>query len=212
MIFVGLFVSVYLVVVGIIYKLSASIPAALTFALITLAAASVVLVPLLMCLVCASEKVETTWMCRRFPALKGCLAYREAIAEFKRLTRRAPARLRNHEWWVRLSRPTLRSQVEQDLGKRGLDLRPVADYATEGYDFTYRDQSETVLVRCEAGSAPVDIGVGRELIACLDETGADRAIVVTPSGASKRLGSYLMDRPIHVVDPELILGNPPADL
>jgi hypothetical protein len=69
-----------------------------------------------------------------------------------------------------------------------------------------------VLVRCEAGPDPADIGIGRELTACLVETGAARAILVTPAGVSTRLGDYLAGRPINVVDPEKLLGNPAAEL
>jgi len=212
LIFLVLYVAVFVVVFAFIFSFSDSIPAALTFGLIGVAAISIVLVPILLCALCASEKVETRWLCRRFPAIEGCIAYRTALAEFIRLTRRSPDRPRDHEWWLNLSSSTFRGRVQRALENRDLDLAPVADREAEGYDYTFRDEGAQVLVRCEAGATPVDVGVGRELTACLDETGAGRAIVVTPSGVSKRLASYLMDRPIDVVDPEQILGNPPVEL
>ena len=212
LIFLVLYIVVFAVVFAFIFAFSDSIPAALTFGLIVVAAVSIVLVPILLCALCASEKLETRWLCRRFPAIKECLAYQEAMAEFRRLTRRPPEGPHDHAWWTRLSGPTFRGQVQQALNQRNLELTPVADREAEGYDYTFRDTSGKVLIRCEAGATRIDIGVGRELTACLDETGAGRAIVVTPSGVSKRLAAYLMDHSIDVVDPEQILGNPPAEL
>ncbi len=212
LIFVILYFAVFSLITLLIFELSHSIPAAVTFGLIVVAAISVVLVPLLMCCVCASETLETRWVCRRFPAIKGCLAYREAVAEFKRLTRRSPGPPRDCRWWSGLSPSTFRSQVQEALQKRDLGLTPVVDRRAEGYDFTFDDDDEVVLVRCEAGADPIEVGVGRELSSCLDESGARRAILISAAGVSRNLAAYLMDRPIDVVDPEEILGNPPAEL
>ena len=60
----------------IILRVAGSWPAALFFTTIILAAGSVVLLPLAMLVLCASERVEERWLCRKFPALRACLAYR----------------------------------------------------------------------------------------------------------------------------------------
>jgi hypothetical protein len=151
-------------------------------------------------------------LCRRFPAIKACVAYREAMTEFRRLTRRSPEPIHDRQWWSRLSPPTFRGQVQEALQKRDLRLTPIVDRRADGYDFTIDEDGEKVLIRCEAGATPVDVGVGRELASCLEETGAERAILVSPAGVSPNLAAYLMDRPIDVVDPEQILANPPAEL
>jgi hypothetical protein len=212
LIFFALYIAVFAAAFTIIYVYSNSIPAALTFGLIAVAAVSIVLIPLLMCVICASEKLETRWLCRRFPAIKACVAYREAMTEFRRLTRRSPEPIHDRQWWSRLSPPTFRGQVQEALQKRDLRLTPIVDRRADGYDFTIDEDGEKVLIRCEAGATPVDVGVGRELASCLEETGAERAILVSPAGVSPNLAAYLMDRPIDVVDPEQILANPPAEL
>ncbi len=211
-----LFIGLYAAVGGLSFVLilwySGSIGAAAAFSLIGTAAISVVLIPALMCVLCASEKAETMLLCRRFPQIQACLAYREAMTEFKRLTRRSPEEPHDRAWWLRLSGPAFRGQVRHALETRGLELTPVVDRRTEGFDYSFSDRGEEVLVRCEAGADSVEVGVGRELTACLDETGAARAVLVTPSGASQRLETYLVSRPIDVVDPERIVGNPPVEL
>lgn len=212
-IFVAIYIAVFAVVFTVVFATSESVPAALIFGLILVAAGSVVLIPLVVCCLCASEKAETRWVCRRFPAMKACLAYREALAEFTRKTRRSPDRPRDRDWWIGLSASTFRGQVQAALEQRGLELTPVVDRQVDGYDYAFADDDDdTVLVRCEEGTTPLDIGVGRELTACLLETGAARAVLVTAAGVSRRLTEYLVDHPIDVVEPEAILGNPPAEL
>lgn len=211
-IFLALYAVIWLIAFSVIWLLSSSVAAAAAFAAIGVGAVSVILVPILLCLVCACEKAETKWLCRTFPALEACLAYREAMAAFRRLGEPPPAPRKDLAWWRDLSLATLRSQVERDLAARGLDVDPVSDRDAAGYDFTFRDDGSTVLVRCEAGRSEVGIGVGRELTACLDETGAARAVLVAPAGASSDLRSYVVDRPIEIVDPATILADPPAEL
>lgn len=211
-IFVAIYLAVFAVVVTILFEASESFSAALFFGLILVAAYSIVLIPLMVCGLCASERLEIRWLCRRFPAIEGCLAYREAVAEFARATRRPPDRPRDRNWWAGLPAATFGAQVQVALERSGLVLTPVADRQTDGYDYSFFDDDGRVLVRCEGGATPLDIGVGRELTACLLETGAARAVLVTPAGVSQRLIEYLVDHPIDVVEPEAILSNPPADL
>jgi hypothetical protein len=210
-IFVILYATILVVAFLVLYRISGSIPASMTFAVIGVGALSIVLVPILMCVVCACEKAEIKWMCRRFPALERCLDYREALADFMRRGARSPEPPHDRSWWSGLSPTSFRAQVGRDLESRGLDLEPVADRGAAGFDYTLRDGDETVLVRCEAGPEQVEVGVARELVACIGETDADRAIVVTPGGASTTLGSYLVDHPITVVDPMDLPGDPPAE-
>lgn len=211
-IFVVIYLAVFAVVFTVVLATSESVTAALVFGLILVAAGSIVLIPLAVCCLCASETVETRWVCRRFPAMKACLAYREAVAEFARKTRRPPDRPRDRDWWAGLPAATFRAQVQVALERSGLELTPVADRQADGYDFAFSDDDGMVLVRCEGGASPLDIGVGRELTACLLETGAARAVLVTPAGVSRRLSEYLVDHPIDVVEPEAILGDPPAEI
>jgi len=211
--FIALYAAVVAVVFGLIFWASGSLGAAVAFSVIGTAAISVVLIPVLVCVLCASEKAETKLLCRRFPQLTACLAYRDAMTEFRQqLTRRSSEEAHDRTWWCRLTGPTFRDRVRRAFEARGIELTPVEDRRTRGFDFTFGETGGDVLVRCETGADPVDIGIGRELTACLVETGAARAILVTPSGVSTRLGDYLSGRPIDVVDPEKLLGKPRAEL
>ncbi len=211
-IFLGLYGAVLAVVFVLIFVSSGSIGAAVVFSLIGTAAVSVVLIPVLVCVLCASERAETRLVCRRFPQLTACLAYRDAMTEFTRRSRRRSGETHDRAWWCRLAGPTFREYVRRAFEARGLELSPVEDRRARGFDFTLSEPDGDVLVRCEAGADPVDIGVGRELTACLEETGAARAMLVTSSVTTERLAAYLVDRRIDVVDPTGILDRPPAEL
>ena len=170
--------------------------------MLLVAAGSIFLLPLLVGLVCASERAEILWLCRRFPALAACLEYRAAVDAFVRGRRAATAREDRADSWSGLSHDAFRLRLERDLARRGIPTVPVRDRDLDGYDFALDTGRGRVLVRCEAGDEPVRVSVGRELHACLEETGADGALVVTAAGPSPALSAYAADRPVRVVPPD----------
>ncbi|MGD8440904.1 MAG: hypothetical protein PVG53_10230 [Holophagae bacterium] len=175
--------------------------AAALFSVVLVAAWSIVLIPIFVCLLCASERVERRWLCRRFPLLDACLAYREAVEEHRD---RRVRREQNHAdpgWWPTLTPEAFRLQIERQLEARGIPSRRVRDPHAAGYDSEISVGGERVLLRCVPGDHPVEIAVGRELIACLEETGADRAVIVTAAGADSDLEAYLVGRRLSVTDP-----------
>jgi hypothetical protein len=150
-------------------------------------------------------------LCRRYPTLKACLAYREAIAEFKRITRRSTVDVRDHDWWKKLPATVFRSQVARALERTDHSLESVPNREATGFDFVLGGEGHRVLIRCEEGSGVIEAGVGRELSACLAETGADRAILMTTGKPSAALTSYLMGRPVKLVRPWEILAQTTHD-
>lgn len=184
-----------------IYRATASPSAAALFSVILVAAGSIFLVPLLVGLVCASEKAETRWLCRRFPQLGACLDYRAAVVGFRRGRRPSSREVHDPGWWMALEPVAFCVQAARDLEGCGSVLKHPADRELAGYDFAFDDPRGRVLVRCEAGSEPVRLGVGRELVACLEETGAGRAMVISAADASPELAAYLADRPLVVLRP-----------
>lgn len=199
---VGLWVLILAAVFVLILLATGSAAAALVFSVVTVGAASIVLVPLLVCVVCASERAETRWLCRRVPVYEACLAYRAALDAFRRGTLRRQAAEADHGRWLELGPAAFRAEVARQLEAAGAVVRPVPDRELAGYDLVVEvGGGDPILVRCEAAAAPVPIGVGRELVACLGETGAGRAVVVTAAPPSKLLRGYLAGRPLEVAAP-----------
>jgi hypothetical protein len=198
---VVLYLMVFAILFAVILTISGSLSAALTFTVILGAAASIVLIPLLLCIACASERAETRWLCRKFPALESCLAYREALEAYHRLTEPRRGDPDEPRSWTLLDLPAFTLGVERRLTEAGETVIPVRSRVAAGYDHEVPIGEDRVLVRCEPGDRPVDIGVGRELMGCLDETGADRAVVVTAAPVTAELEAYLEGRPLSVTDP-----------
>ncbi|HSN53196.1 MAG TPA: hypothetical protein VLT32_00920 [Candidatus Sulfomarinibacteraceae bacterium] len=211
LIVVGLWVLILAAAFVIILVATGSAAAALVFSVVTVGAASIVLVPLLVCVVCASERAETRWLCRRVPVYEACLAYRAALDAFRRGKLRQEAAEADHGRWLELGPAALRAEVARQLEAAGAVVEPVPDRELAGYDLAVEaGGGETVLVRCEPAARPVAIGVGRELAACLAETGADRAVVVTVAPPSPQLAAYLAGRPLAVVAPWALSEAPSA--
>jgi hypothetical protein len=180
---------------------SGSIAAAVFFTAITLAAGSVLLLPLLILLVCVGERTEERWLCRRFPLLRACLAYRAAVADHQR---QSATRQRNEgdaRWWVLQDPRDFSERVARVMAEHGSIERPAGGREVCGFDFVVRSDAHTTLVRCETTSDPIEASVGREMAAALIDHGADDALIVAPGGASPVLEEYLGERPIKVVPP-----------
>jgi hypothetical protein len=189
------------VVFATIFRTSGSMAAAVFFTAITLAAGSVLLLPLLILLVCVGERTEERWLCSRFPVLRACLAYRAAVADHQRQLETRQRHEGDAGWWKFQDASAFSERVARVLAARGAIERPEGGRQACGFDFSVRCDNHTTLVRCESKSEPVDAGVGREMAAALIDHGAESALIVTPGGATPVLAEYLTGRPITVVAP-----------
>jgi len=200
-ILIGLLIGVISVLYVLMLDAGSSVSAAAMFSVILVGAWAIVLVPVFICLLCASEDVERRFLCRRYPLFEACLGYREALDDYRRRRRRDQQCRADPEWWAGLSSAAYRFEVERRLNCLGAGLTKPKNREAAGYDFEANGPDGRALIRCEPGDRPVEIGVGRELVSCLAETGADRAVVVTAAGSSEALASFLSGRPLKLVDP-----------
>jgi len=198
--FAAYFIAAVLVFVLII-ETSHSMPAAAFFTIITLAAGSVILLPALFLLVCVGEKAEERWLCRRVPMLQACLAYEKAVAEHRRLADSRVARPLEPEDWPALSESAFHRQLRLELDRRFQSSVSETDREHTGFDFIIDLSRQRFIVRCEAGSTPVAASVARELVAALEDSGADSAVIVSSAKPTDALKEYIADRPITLAAP-----------
>ena len=106
----GVLSGLYLVIAAVLFLLilrsGGSYPAAALFAVLTVAAGSILLLPVVVLSLCATEQAEERWLCSRFPKMRACIAYRRALAEYER---RLPQRSEtvDESWWSTASAPAL---------------------------------------------------------------------------------------------------------
>jgi hypothetical protein len=198
--------TAYLTAAGVAFALmvsgSGSYTAAALFTIIVLAAASILLLPVLTLAQCASEQAEERWLCRRFPKLRACLAYRKAVAEYARKARSAPAfDPVSAEWWASASPTAFVEAARLAIERHPQAAAVPVDRERSGVDFVVDGADGVVLVRCEPGRTPVAAAVGRELAAALEDHGAARAVLVTAAGPTPALSDYIAERSITVVAP-----------
>lgn len=170
------------------------------FAVIGTAAASILLLPLALCLLSAGEHAEVALRRRRVPSYAACAAYHEALTAYRETaTRDRPTR--SERWFACARRGPTRSEVSRALTDRGLDVVEVEDPEVEGFDLMVREEGRTTLVRCLPGNRQADPAVGREMAAVVADRNVQQGIIVAAAGATSELQSYLEHRSITVVDP-----------
>ncbi len=185
------------VVVGVFTMLAAasgSFAAASYLTIVGVAAASVLLLPLAFCLVCAAEQLEARWLCRTVPGVAAGRAYREALDAWRARRGAVPS-----PPWFALSRAALAARLAEALRRAGADLVTTPKDWDVGYDLALRVSGRTVLVRCVDGRDPAPAGIGRELAALLADGVGDEAVVAAPAGAEAALRRFVVGRPIRVV-------------
>ena len=198
---VGAYIIAAVVVFAAIFHSSGSMPAAVFFSAVTLAAGSVLLLPVLMLVLCAGEWAEERWFCRRVPILRACLAYQRAVAEHRRSTDNRVFPITTPEGWSSVSHSAFLEMLNSDLD--GLFEASVSRVGREetGFDFVVERAERRLLLRCESGVKPVAAGVGRELVAAVDDFHGDTAVIITVAEPTPALESYIADRPITIAPP-----------
>ena len=204
----GLIVGVYLVAaLGLFWLLMSvggSWPAAVFFTIIVLAAVSVLLLPAAFLAVCAGEQAEQRWLCRRFPALRACLAYQKAVADHRRRSLLSAPPSPGSENWRAISLPAALMITGNMLNKISCGRVTEVNRENAGFDFLVESDGRRLLLRCEPGPNPVSAAVGRELTGALVDFDAEAAFVVAVAEPSRALEDYVSERPITLVNPSQI--------
>lgn len=189
------------VVFALILRVSHSLPAAAFFTVITLAAGSVLLLPVVVLVLCVGERAEERWLCRRVPVLGACLAYRRALAEHRGTGAPEASGATGVQDWAVLSHGVAVQMVRRELDHRLGPALAAVDREATGFDFVVELEGRRLLLRCEPGPQPVQAAVGRELVAALADHDAGAALILAASGSTQALREYISGRPIAVVSP-----------
>lgn len=184
----------------VLLSVTGNVATAAFFALVATAAASIILLPLALCLLSAGEHAETVWMRRHRPTYAACVAYRDAVAAHREAAARA-ARTRSDRWFACARRSATRAEILRALTSRGMDVREVDDVETAGFDLTVRDHGRMLLVRCLPGNRSAGPAIGREMTGLMADHGAQAGVIVAASGATLELQAYVERRPLVVVHP-----------
>lgn len=201
---VGAYFVAAVVIFIAIYHSSDSMPAAVFFSVITLAAGSVLLLPVLILVLCAGEWAEERWFCRRVPILRACLAYQRAVAEDHKSTDKRVSPQTAPELWSSVSHSVFLEMLSSTLdGLLGTSFSR-ADREEAGFDFLVERAGRRLLLRCESGVKPVSAAVGRELVAAVDDFRGDSAVIITVAEPTPALESYIADRSITVAPPKAL--------
>ena len=204
----GLLVGAYFVAAVVVFTAvfhsSDSIPAAVFFSVVTLAAGSVLLLPVLMLVLCAGEWAEERWFCRRVPILRACLAYQRAVAEHRRFTDNRVSPFTTPKGWSSVSHSAFLEMLSSNLERLLEASVSRVDREETGFDFIVERVGRRLLLRCESGVKPVSAAVGRELVTAVDDFRGDAAVIITVAEPTPALESYVADRSITIAPPRAL--------
>ncbi|MCG6947870.1 MAG: hypothetical protein LJE93_03015 [Acidobacteria bacterium] len=174
-----------------------SLAATLFLAPVLVAAWLVLLLPLVIGCVSLAGRFEKLWRSSCDSTFRDWLRYRQALAESE-AGRDVQRSFERQMRWLHADRDQLRTGVLELLGNpRSIEI---LDRHATGADLLIDDGRRRTVVRCETGSTPAEVGLGRELAMARFDLNADDAILVAPAGAGPLLHRYIEKHPIRVLD------------
>lgn len=118
--------------------------------------------------------------------------YKEALAEYEAWFIRTQA-----AFWEGLTGRGFEIEVANLLNRAGYQARLTPASGDGGVDIVLGDGT---IVQCKAHRAPASPGVVRELYGALTHQNARKAILISLSGVTKGVSSFIKDKPITVWD------------
>lgn len=182
--------------------LSGSVIAALFFGILLVAAGSVLLIPAVTGLVCAMERCEHNWLCRRYGAYRALSEYRRATAEHEVAQHQYEVwqsrTLEDH--WRQMDQRTLVTETAELYRQAGKSVREMVPHDRAGVDLLIVSDASVTAVRCVADPVDEGLTLGRELAAARLDAGADRLLLVSPRGVDEELAEYLASHAGTILD------------
>ncbi len=182
--------------------LSGSVIAAVFFGILLVAAGSVLLIPAVTGLVCAMERCEHNWLCRRYGAYRALSDYRRAMDDHKVAQRQYEiwhARtLEDH--WRRMDQRALVAETAELYRRSGIAVREMGPHDRAGVDLLIVGDASVTAIRCVADPIDTGLTLGRELAAARLDIGADRLLLVSPRGVDDELEEYLASHSGTILD------------
>ena len=173
--------------------LSGSVIAAVFFGILLVAAGSVLLIPAVTGLVCAMERCEHNWLCRRYGAYRALSEYRHAMAEHEVAQRKYEVWHERtlEEHWREMDQRSLVAETAELYRRAGNRVREMAPGDRAGVDLLIVGDASVTAIKCVADPVDTGLNLGRELAAARMDAGADRLLLVSPRGAGDELVDYL---------------------
>lgn len=134
--------------------------------------------------------------------------YEADLRRYEQWTRQQAeaARRRQRDFWLSLTGHEFEVEMAALFRGLGYSARVTPGTGDGGIDIVLETDAETVLVQCKAHKTPIGPHVVRDLYGTLISNGADRAILVSLSGATVGVTSYIRDKPIELITLDDILA------
>ncbi len=194
--------SAVALVVSAALALSGSVIAAVFFGILLVAAGSVLLIPAVTGLVCAMERCEHNWLCRRYGTYRALSEYRRAMAQYEvelgQYDLWHARTLEDH--WRQMDQRTLVAETAELYRRLGTSVREIDPRDRAGVDLMIVGDRSVTAIRCLTDLPDGGLAFGRELAAARLDAGADRLLLVAPGGVDNELAEYLAGHAGTILD------------
>ena len=104
------------------------------------------------------------------------------------------------EYWYSLDGITFENEVAQLFTNDGYHVTLTPTTGDGGVDMIMLKNGKKTIVQCKAHKGKIGVSIGREMVACLMDFKADRAIIACLAGGTKPLAEYISNKPIEIMD------------
>jgi Holliday junction resolvase len=139
---------------------------------------------------------------RRCPEFKRLEAFDQAAAEFARERQQYELweQRTQAEFWRSLDGVTFEREVGRLFAAQGYSVQHTPQTGDGGVDLVLIRGDWKTVVQCKAHAGRIGIGVGRELVASMQDFGAQEAILVAREGVTLVLKEYAEERGIRILE------------
>ena len=121
-------------------------------------------------------------------------AYRRKVSIYEDWQSRARI-----QFWNSLSGPEFKKRLTDLYLRLGYEISPTLQSGDQGFEISLKKNGDWVIVRCKSGEESIGPEVVKALYDTLNRLGASRAILVCPSGFTKRVFEYVQDKPLELI-------------
>jgi hypothetical protein len=124
------------------------------------------------------------------PKFQKVSQYEEAIKRYEKT---------QDKYWKSLRGIKLEKAIAELYEKMGYSVQMTKASGDEGIDLILSKQYETIVVQCKGHEKPIGVGIVRELYGSMMHFGANKAILVCPSGFTKGVLQFATDKTISLI-------------
>lgn len=124
------------------------------------------------------------------PKFQKVFQYDEATSRYEKT---------QNTYWKSLKGTKLEKAMAELYKKMGYSVKMTKASGDGGIDLILSKKDETIVVQCKGHEKPIGVGIARDIYGSMMHFGANKAILVCPSGFTKGVVQFTTNKPIQLI-------------